>query len=154
MKILFVCLGNICRSPSAEAVTKKLIAERSLPWLIDSAGTNGYHNGEPADSRTRQHGEMRGYSVDSLSRQIGAEDFASFDYIFGMDLQNIRTLKKICPHPHLLRKIHLITDFGSDIYPDGVPDPYYGKEEDFIRVIDILEDCCPNAIEAIVKKRI
>ncbi|MFP5520475.1 MAG: low molecular weight protein-tyrosine-phosphatase [Bdellovibrionia bacterium] len=154
MRILFVCLGNICRSPTAEAVFKKVATEMQLEWHIDSAGTNGYHNGENPDPRSIAIGKTRGYDVNSISRQVRPEDFEQFDYIFAMDSQNIRALKKFCPRPQLERKVHLVTDFGSEYYEGGVPDPYYGAEQDFHNVIDILEDCCKNIVSAIQAKRI
>lgn len=154
MKLLFVCLGNICRSPVAEAIAKKYVQSQGLNWFIDSAGTNGYHDGENADPRSIKSAAKRGYEVTSLSRQIQTNDFTSFDYIIGMDQKNINTLKAICPEPKLEAKLHLITDFNVATNEAGVPDPYYGTARDFDIVLDILEEACPQLIETIRQGRI
>ena len=148
MKLLFVCLGNICRSPTAEAIATQLIKQQGLSWFCDSAGTNGFHDGEPADPRSIRHGKVRGYSLTSVSRQITSEDFKNFDLLLAMDQNNVKTLEQICPDPQLLGKIKLITDYATHDY-NGVPDPYYGGAQGFERVIDILEDSCAGLIAAL-----
>lgn len=140
-KILFVCLGNICRSPAAEALFKHKLEERGLSgkYFIDSAGLNGYHNGEEADSRMRSHAAIRGYRITSISRKIKRADFEQFDYIIGMDDRNISMLNALAKSKQELGKISKITDFARGATSDYVPDPYYGGCDGFENVLDILE---------------
>ena len=140
-KILFVCLGNICRSPAAEAIFLHKLEERGLSgkYFVDSAGLNGYHNGEEADSRMRTHAAGRGYSITSISRKIKREDFEQFDHIIGMDDSNIGMLKALAISNQELGKISKITDFARGATSDYVPDPYYGGGDGFENVLDILE---------------
>ncbi len=142
-RVLFVCLGNICRSPGAEAVFRALIEKKGLggDFEIDSAGTSDWHEGEHADQRMQRHAQKRGYNLTSLSRTVKPEtDFEEFDYIVAMDRENLKELKRIAPHTGYLRKLFLITDFSHKYDYDGVPDPYYGGEKSFELVIDLLED--------------
>ncbi len=141
MKILFVCLGNICRSPMAETVFKAKVkaAGLSADFEIDSAGTAAYHEGEQADARMRQHAQQRGYNITSIARQVRTTDFEHFDKIIGMDNSNMENLKRICPPAHI-HKLHKMTDFSQHIVYDNVPDPYYGGAAGFELVIDLLED--------------
>ena len=113
-KILFVCLGNICRSPSAEAVMKKLVQDAGLDGRIkiDSAGIIGYHAGEKADPRMRSHAARRGYKLDSVSRPVCTEDFFDFDLIIGMDNRNIDDLKRKAPDLESVEKIHQMTEYS------------------------------------------
>lgn len=151
-KILFVCLGNICRSPSAEAVFNALIQKEGLQseFQCDSAGTAAYHAGEPADYRMRQHAQKRGYQLTSISRQIDPTiDFDRFDYIIGMDRQNVRDLKSMARNEADRKKIFLMTDFCLSGNFDSVPDPYYGGASGFELVLDILEDACSGLIQKI-----
>lgn len=140
-KILFVCLGNICRSPAAEAILKHKLEERGLSgkYFIDSAGLNGYHNGEEADSRMTSHAAKRGYRITSISRKIKRADFEQFDYIIGMDDRNISMLNALAKSKQELGKISKITDFAGGATSDYVPDPYYGGCDGFENVLDILE---------------
>ena len=144
-KLLMVCLGNICRSPAAEGVMKKVIKNHgaSNRYVVDSAGTAGYHEGEKADSRMRKVGTSRGYTFDSISRQVRMSDFEKFDYIFAMDDSNYRNLMYDCPKQYQY-KIHKMVEFCQKVSASEVPDPYYGGEKGFHRVIDILEDACEN----------
>lgn len=142
MKLLFVCLGNICRSPMAEGVMKKLCAERNLKWDIDSAGLIDYHEGEQPDSRMITAAKRRGYTLSHRSRPVRQSDFDTFDLVIGMDGNNIRRLQSISPS-NCKNKIRIISDFFVDIQGySTVPDPYYGDMSDFDNVITLLEDAC------------
>ncbi|MEM9409373.1 MAG: low molecular weight protein-tyrosine-phosphatase, partial [Acidobacteriota bacterium] len=124
--VLFVCLGNICRSPTGEAVFRAYAeAEGPTPVRVDSAGTSGYHAGEPADARMRQAGARRGYSLESRSRQTVADDFHSFDLIVAMDRNNLRDLRSQAPSD-ATAEVRLLSDFLEPGAPVDVPDPYYG----------------------------
>lgn len=148
-KILFVCLGNICRSPSAEAVFTGTVKNRGLSHLfeIDSAGTSGWHAGEPADKRMKSHAVKRGYDLTSISRKFNPNsDFDYFDMIIGMDDENIQTLKKMSRNKSDLDKIHKMTDFRITGQYNEIPDPYYGGHEGFELVLDLLEDSCEGLL--------
>ncbi len=145
MRILFVCLGNICRSPSAEAILAKMASERGLfvPLEIDSAGTGGWKIGKPADERMQEHAGRRGYSLTHIARKFDPEiDFDRFDLVIAMDDDNIRALRSMARHENDRRKIRKITDFSRLYSYTAVPDPYYGGEEGFELVLDLLEDAC------------
>lgn len=149
-KILFVCLGNICRSPAAEGIFKKMIQTHQLTdqVMCDSAGLIDTHEGERADERMRHHAHKRGYDLTSLSRPIRyPEDFNEFDHILCMDDSNMRGLRQ---KDHLQKyhlKIQKITDFCQIHNTHHVPDPYYGGDEGFELVLDILEDACSEIIK-------
>ena len=149
-KILFVCMGNICRSPVAEAIMQKLIDDRGLSagFELDSAGILGYHQGEKADSRMRQHGARRGYNVTSISRPVKAVDFERFDLIIGMDDSNIRDLNDRAPTAEHKAKIHRMTEYSKEYDRNDVPDPYYGGASGFEFVLDLLEDACAGLLES------
>lgn len=151
IKLLFVCMGNICRSPSAEAVMKKLVKDHGLEdrMEIDSAGTIGHHAGQKADSRMRAHAERRGITLDSVSRPVTTEDFYRFDLIIGMDNYNISELKRKASDWDSVRKIHKMTDFSIHNTYDHVPDPYYGGTAGFELVLDLLEDACRGLLDYI-----
>lgn len=140
-RILFVCLGNICRSPTAEAVLR-LIAARELPGrelLIDSAGTAGYHVGEPPDRRTREAAARRGYDLSSLrARVVEPADFEQFDLILAMDRQNLSTLERRAP-AHARERIRLFLEYAPQAGESEVPDPYYGGANGFEHVLDLIE---------------
>jgi protein-tyrosine phosphatase len=149
-RILFVCLGNICRSPSAEAVMNALIKQHGLEDQIycDSAGILDYHAGEPADPRMQLHANRLGYNLNSISRQVNPkEDFDKFDMILGMDEQNIKDLRSLARTDDDLRKIYHITDFCREKNYDWIPDPYMGKGKGFELVLDILEDACKGLLD-------
>ena len=152
-KILFVCLGNICRSPSAEAVMKKLVQDAGLDGRIkiDSAGIIGYHEGDRADSRMRAHAARRGYKLDSVSRPVCTEDFFDFDLIIGMDNRNIDDLKRKAPDLESVEKIHQMTEYSQNKLYDHVPDPYYSGAEGFELVLDLLEDACAGLLDELVQ---
>lgn len=152
--VIFVCLGNICRSPSAEAVFNALIEKNGQGNSLscDSAGTAAYHVGERADYRMRMFGMKRKYNLTSISRAFNPEsDFDRFDYIIGMDRQNVRDLKSMARNETDRKKIHLMTDFSVSGKYDSVPDPYYGGDAGFELVLDILEDACEGLIRVLQK---
>ena len=151
-KILFVCLGNICRSPVAEAVMNEFIRCNGKDQEIncDSAGILDYHAGEPADQRMQSHAGKRGYHLTSISRQIDPEkDFDRFDMIIGMDRQNIKALMSLAHTEKDKEKIHLMTDFLKERKYHHVPDPYFGGDEGFELVLDIVEEACEELIRHI-----
>ena len=154
MKILFVCLGNICRSPAAEAVMHKLAHERALGDKVtcDSAGTCAHHTGERADERMQGALLARGYHAQSISRKVDpARDFEQFDYILAMDRQNLLDLEKIKPKGPIRAKVSLISDYAKKRREKEVPDPYYGGPAGFDHVIDILEDACANFLDEVFR---
>ncbi|MGD2128992.1 MAG: low molecular weight protein-tyrosine-phosphatase [Lysobacterales bacterium] len=144
--ILFVCMGNICRSPTAEAVFKKLVSDagRSGEFTVESAGTIGYHAGSPPDSRMRAAAESRGYRLESVARQIKPSDYDQFDMIVTMDEDNFREVT--ARDPGSLARIVRMCDYCEIHQVGEVPDPYYGGEQGFHKVIDILEDACSNLL--------
>ena len=138
-KILFVCLGNICRSPTAEAVFKQRALQAGLKVMIESAGTSGWHIGEPPDPRAVEHGEKQGYDFTGMTGQkVSKNDFSRFEYILAMDSENLSNLRSICPNGysgHLSRFL----DFAPNLDDKNVPDPYYGGTDGFEQVIDLIE---------------
>jgi len=145
-KILFVCLGNICRSPAAEGVMKKLA--NGLPLEIDSAGTADYHTGELPDSRMRAHALKRGYNLQHHARQFEpAADFEKFDFIIAMDRNNMRHLEMMDRKSRYRDKLSLMTDYCQMMDVDEVPDPYYEGPEGFEYVLDLLEDACGGLLK-------
>ena len=149
-KILFVCMGNICRSPAAEGIMKEKLREKGLDksYYIDSAGIHGYHEGELPDSRMRQHASRRGYNLTSRSRPVKYDDFFEFDRIIGMDDSNIYDLNRKAPDEASRLKICRMTDFCRIFPDDHVPDPYYGGASGFEKVLDLLEDACEGIMES------
>ena len=141
MRILFVCLGNICRSPTAAGVLRTLAA-REAPELsieVDSAGTAGYHVGEPPDPRTRQAAARRGYDLSALrARIVEPGDFERFDLIVAMDRENLRVLRRRAP-PAAHERLRLLLEFAPEAGPEDVPDPYYGGPNGFEEVLDLIE---------------
>ncbi|MCD8031073.1 MAG: low molecular weight phosphotyrosine protein phosphatase [Bacteroides sp.] len=150
-KILFVCLGNICRSSTAEGIMRRLIAEagREEEFEIDSAGILSYHQGELPDSRMRAHAARRGYELTHRSRPVTTDDFYRFDLILGMDDRNLQDLHDRAPSLEEQSKIGRMTDYCTQIDADHVPDPYYGGAAGFERVIDILEDACRGLLTSL-----
>lgn len=148
-KILFVCLGNICRSCSAEGVMKHLVEQAGCEedFVIDSAGILSYHQGELPDRRMRVHAARRGYDLIHRSRPVRTEDFYHFDLIIGMDDRNISDLKERAPSLEAESKIHRMTEYCTKFtHADHVPDPYYGGAEGFEYVLDLLEDACAGLL--------
>lgn len=154
VRILFVCLGNICRSPSAEAVMRKLTeregAEGSIE--IDSAGTSGWHAGEAPDPRAAQAARGRGIRLRGAARRVEPEDFERFDLILAMDRSNLLTLRQLAPDEEARTKVRMLREFdpaseGSDDL--DVPDPYHGGPEGFDRVLDLLEAACEGLLDRV-----
>ncbi len=139
MRILFVCLGNICRSPAAEAVFAALAAEagRAHDLAVDSAGTGNWHAGEQADARMRQAARARGVAITSIARQVTHADFERFDLILGMDASNVSALHRLAPAIHR-SKIRLFRELDPEAPGEDVPDPYYGGADGFEEVLDIV----------------
>lgn len=141
MKILFVCLGNICRSPTAEGVFRAIAAQElaDLELIVDSAGTAGYHVGEPPDRRTREAAARRGYDISHLrARVVEPEDFERFDLILAMDRQNLSTLERRAP-VHARQRVRLLLEYAPQVGVSEVPDPYYGGPNGFEHVLDLIE---------------
>ncbi len=150
-KVLFVCLGNICRSPTAEGVFRKLLESEKVGQsiFVDSAGTHAYHSGEPPDPRAQAAAARRGVDLSGLrGRQTMAEDFHEFDYVVAMDRENYEHLHSICP-PALRYKIRLFMEFAPDYPHDEVPDPYFGGVSGFDRVLDMIEDAAAGLLTEI-----
>ncbi|WP_434779010.1 low molecular weight protein-tyrosine-phosphatase [Neisseria sp. Ec49-e6-T10] len=143
-KILFVCLGNICRSPAAEGVMAKLLLDEGLAGqvLVDSAGTSGFHDGELPDERMRAHGRKRGYQFCSVSRKLTIQDFKQFDLIIVMDEQNHKNVMALAPTQLDKQKVHYMTEYLQHHQSKYIPDPYYQGEEGFENVLNLLEDAC------------
>lgn len=155
--VLFVCMGNICRSPGAEAIFNKKLKDYSLAdrFTCDSAGTIAYHVGELADFRMRQHAKKRGIIITGKSRKFNAKsDFDSFDLIIAMDNQNYNDLLLLSRDDSDRKKVFLMTDFCIDLKCSSVPDPYYGGEAGFENVLDILEDACEGLIRKLSQNKI
>ena len=151
VRVLFVCLGNICRSPAAEGVMRAIVdgAGASHRWVIDSAGTGGYHVGDLPDRRMRVHARMRGYDLVHVCRQVRASDFDNFDLIVAMDGSNERNLRAMAPTVEAEAKIVPMAAFvDPGMGFDYIPDPYYEGAEGFERVLDLLENGCRHLFEA------
>lgn len=149
-RILFVCLGNICRSPAAEAVfakraTQAGLAERGVSW--DSCGTGGWHIGKPADPRMRRAAESRGYALTHLARRFSREDFEKFDLILTMDEQNRREVCALAPDDSARDKVRPMASYLRRHDDAFIPDPYYEGPEAFDRVLDLLEDACGALVD-------
>lgn len=154
IKVLFVCLGNICRSPTAEGVFRHLVEKAGLKarFVIDSAGTGDWHVGHPPDARACAAAAKRGYDLKPLrGRQVSRKDFREFDYVLTMDEENMRALNRISPPEHK-SKIRLLGDFCAE-GARTVPDPYGGKARDFERVLDLIEDAAQGLLRHIRAER-
>jgi low molecular weight protein-tyrosine phosphatase len=154
VRILFVCTGNICRSPTAEGVFRHFVKEAGLATDVtsDSAGTHGYHVGEAPDPRTQRAAESRGYDLAALrARQVSRNDFEDFDYVLAMDQANLLALQHFCPAQHS-GKLRLFMEFGGDPAVREVPDPYYGGAQGFERVLDLVERASRGLIKHIQGK--
>jgi protein-tyrosine phosphatase len=139
--VLFVCTGNICRSPTADGVMRRMVRDAGLAHgvRVDSAGTHDYHVGEPPDARAQEHARRRGYDLSGLrARQVVIEDFESFELILAMDRGHLAILRRIAPPPHR-HKLRLFMEFAPGWRAEEVPDPYYGGPAGFERVLDMVE---------------
>lgn len=141
IRVLFVCMGNICRSPTAHGVFESLVRQAALSdqIQIDSAGTHAYHVGEMPDARAQQEARRRGFDLSAQrARRVADTDFDEFDYILAMDTVNMEALRARCPARHV-KKIHFLLEFASGIDDKQVPDPYYGGNNGFGVVLDLVE---------------
>ena len=144
MRLLFVCMGNICRSPTAEAVMRDLLRREGLEDAIelDSAGTGGWHVGEPPDRRATAAARTRGIVMEGAARQVGATDFEDYDLLLAADRDNLRALRAIAPDGEAAAKVRLLREFDPASVAAGdldVPDPYYGGERGFEHVLDLVD---------------
>jgi protein-tyrosine phosphatase len=152
MRILFVCMGNICRSPTAEGVMRRLIEDAGLAGRVEveSAGTGGWHVGEPPDERATLAARRRGVRLEGAARQIRPDDFREFDLLIAMDRANLRELLAIAPDEDGAEKVRLLREFdpASAGAPDlDVPDPYYGGDRGFETVLDMVEAACRGLLD-------
>ncbi len=150
VKVLMVCMGNICRSPTADGVMTALVKKMGLQnqIMVDSAGTHAYHIGEQSDSRSRAKAKERGIDLDYIrARKVNVSDFTTFDYILAMDEENYQNLKAICPTQHL-NKVNKFLSY-SDANQQNVPDPYYGGANGFDKVFDLVDLGCRSLLDDI-----
>ena len=151
VSVLFVCMGNICRSPTAHGVFQKIVEEQGLDEviLIDSAGTHAYHVGEPPDRRSQVAASARGYDLSQLrARQVSHQDFYEHDYLLAMDKANLELLEQNCP-AEFEHKLKLFMEFAPQCGVNEVPDPYYGGAQGFEYVLDLIEAASKGLIEDI-----
>ncbi len=153
-RVLFVCMGNICRSPMAQGVFRHMVAQAGLQHVVtvDSAGTHAFHEGEAPDKRAQAAAEKRGYSIGDLTaRKVKPEMFANYDLILAMDWDNLALLQSIAPNQGQ-HKMQLLMRFASDHESAIIPDPYYGGQGGFEQVLDYIEDACAGLLE-VAKRR-
>ena len=151
VKVLFICMGNICRSPTAEAVFRHYVENAGMSGqiLIDSAGTHDYHIGDVPDKRTQRAAQQRGYDMEGLrGRQVEAGDFQRFDYVLAMDRANLAILQRLAP-PDSGAKVKLFLEYARHHAESEVPDPYYGGADGFERVLDMVEDAAEGLLQHI-----
>lgn len=154
VSVLFVCLGNICRSPTADGVFRTMCQKMGLEKYIDvdSAGTAGWHIGGSPDARSIAAAKQRGYDLSFLkARQVSPEDFQRFDYVLAMDASNLMNLQKICPSNYM-GTLDLFLTFAEQLHGSDVPDPYYGDVDGFDAVLDLVEDGCRGLLADIQKR--
>lgn len=154
--VLFVCMGNICRSPMAEGVFNRIIENNKATdtFTVDSAGMYSYHSGELADNRMRFHASKRNYNLTHRSRQVVRNDFEKFDYLIAMDEDNFEGLTLMAQTKSDNEKIYRMVDFSRKFQPSHIPDPYYGGDHGFEHVIDLLEDACEGFFEKITASKL
>ena len=151
VRVLMICMGNICRSPLAHGVFERLVKEAGLSdsIMIDSAGTHAYHVGEPPDRRAQETAARRAIDLSNQeARQVAATDFEQFDYLLAMDHQNLAALRRACP-PNHVQKLRLFLEFAPEMGEEEVPDPYYGGDSGFERVFDLVEAAGRGLLEVI-----
>lgn len=151
VKVLFVCMGNICRSPTAHGVFRNLVEREGLAHLIeiDSAGTHAYHVGKSPDKRAQATANERGIDLSDLrARQVSAHDFGEYDYVVAMDQENYIALSERCPAADL-KRIHMFMDFAPEMRTREVPDPYYGGAQGFERVFDLVDAAARGLLDHI-----
>ncbi len=151
VKVLFVCTGNICRSPTAEGVFRDKVRRAGLDGLVsaDSAGTTDYHVGEPPDPRSCAAAATRGVHIRDLrARRLRPSDFEDYDYILAMDASHMRQLQRLCP-PERAHRLHMFMDFAPDHGARDVPDPYYGEDHGFEAVLDMCETAADGLLRHI-----
>jgi protein-tyrosine phosphatase len=156
VRVCFVCLGNICRSPTAEGVFRHLVAQAGLEdrFEIDSAGTAGYHAGDAPDHRARAAGRRAGIVIDGAARPFVRADFARFDHVIAMDSANVRDLGYLAPSPEAAAKVRLLRSFDPQAEKDApVPDPYYGDAAGFDHVLELCRAACGHLLEEIRRER-
>jgi protein-tyrosine phosphatase len=154
-RVLFVCMGNICRSPTAVGVFKRLVNDAGLDAEIesDSAGTHDYHIGDPPDARSQAAAGRRGYDLSALrARQVAHDDFALFDYVLAMDETNLTALLSLCP-AHYRERVKLFLEFAPEAGHREVPDPYYGGAQGFEEVLDLVELAAQGLLDHIAGPR-
>lgn len=155
VKVLFVCTGNICRSPTAEGVARSVAARMGVAdrFEFDSAGTHDYHAGEGPDPRTAAAARRRGYDLASLrARQVTAHDFVHYDYVLAMAGEHLEWLQRVCPRPHL-QKLGLLLEFSGRLDQADVPDPYYGGAQGFEQVLDLVEGAATGLIRRLTARQ-
>lgn len=154
VRVLMVCMGNICRSPTAEAVLRHKLRERGLEAdvEVDSAGTHGWHEGAPPDYRSQHHARRRGYDLSGLrARRLRPVDYERFDLLLAMDWDNLALLEDGCP-PAAQRKLRRLMEFAHSAELPVVPDPYQGGPDDFDRVLDLVEQACEGLIDHLAER--
>ena len=154
-RVLMVCMGNICRSPTAQGVLEHLLQQRSLQHAVsvDSAGTHNYHIGHAPDARSQRHALARGYDLSAQrARQLQRHDFDAFDWVLVMDAGNERLARKLCPAQHQ-HKIRLLASFCQTRTAHEVPDPYYGAADGFENVLDLCEDACAGFLSFLLAQQ-
>ena len=151
VKVLFVCMGNICRSPAGEGVFKHFLDTHGHAGkiMVDSAGTIGYHSGNPADPRMREAAKARGYRLESIARQITSNDINEFDLIIAMDEDNLWDIEALSGKPasHIRMLGTFLQEYGGQGRARSVPDPYYGGADGFEKVLDMIEQACPQILQ-------
>lgn len=153
-QVLFVCMGNICRSPTAEGVMRKFVKDAGLAdgVIVDSAGTHDYHVGDPPDPRALKAARKRGYDLTELrARQVTPSDFEVFDLILAMDFNNLESLSAMCPTAHK-DKLQLLMSYATQRKASMVHDPYYRSAKDFDVVLEYIEDACRGLVQAIARQ--
>jgi len=153
VKILFVCAGNICRSPTAEVVVRALLEEKNMAGRVEvaSAGTHGFHVGEAPDARMQNAARKRGFDLSAVrSRQVKAADFATFDRILALDAECLARLRRVCPAGQTSR-LGLLMAYATAAAGDDVPDPYYGSARDFDHVVALVEDAAAGLLDSLAQ---